>query len=105
MMTRLLYTLLAFFLALGASAQVVITDSTTTPSICFNDGTIHVAASGGTGPYTFSITSGPSYPNITYPIALPPLSSTFVTLPRGTYTIRVVDAAGNMSIATATVGG
>lgn len=105
MMTKLLYTLFALFIGFNTLAQVVITDTTTTASRCFNDGTIRVAASGGTGPYTFTIISGPTYPNITYPIVLPPLATSFQTLPRGTYTIKVVDAAGGISFATATVGG
>jgi gliding motility-associated-like protein len=83
----------------------VITDSTTTPSICFNDGTITLMASGGSGSYTFSIISGPSYPNISYPISLPTGTSVFSTIPKGEYRIKVVDGAGSISYATATVGG
>jgi gliding motility-associated-like protein len=106
-MDKILYTFIAILLlASKADGQaLVITDSATTPSLCFNTGTIAVAASGGTGPYTFTITGGPSYPNITYPIGLPPLTDTFFTMPKGEYTIKVVDAAGNVSYATATVAG
>ena len=84
---------------------LVITDTATTRSVCYNDGTITVAASGGVGVYTFSIVSGPSYPNISYPIALPHLDSVFLTLPHGQYTIKVTDGAGHTAFATATVAG
>jgi len=89
----------------GRSQALVITDSATTPSICFNDGTITMSASGGTRPYTFTIIGGPSYPNITYPITIPTLDSVFQTLPKGEYTIKVTDGSGNTAFATATVGG
>ncbi len=89
----------------GQSQSLVITDSVTTPSICFNDGTITVAATGGSGNYTFSIVNGPLYPNISYPITLAPLNTVFLTLPKGQYTIKVTDGSGNTAFATATVGG
>ena len=105
-MKRILYILLAFFfVAPTVNGQVVITDSATTQSICFNDGTITVAASGGTGSYTFSVINGPVYSNITYPITLPPNDSAFLTMPKGHYTIIAVDRAGDTAYATATVPG
>jgi gliding motility-associated-like protein len=101
-----IYILLLLSLAVAPCyGQLVITDSITTPSICFNDGTITVSASGGAGGYTYTITGGPSYANITYPITLAALDSVFQTMPKGDYTIKVTDASGNTAFATATVGG
>ena len=97
---------LCLFSTQHAKAQsLVITDSTTTRSVCFNTGTITVAATGGTGPYTFSIIGGPSYPNITYPINIPTGTTLFQTIPKGRFTIQVTDAAGHVSTTTATVPG
>ena len=106
-MNRIIYFLFLLVLLAGKgySQALVINDSATTTSVCYNDGTIHVSASGGSGSYTFSIISGPSYTNITYPIVLPPLNTTFLTMPKGQYTIKVIDASGNIAYATATVGG
>ena len=89
----------------GRAQALVITDSAVTRSVCFNDGTITVAATGGSGNYTFSITGGPTYPNISYPIPLPHQDSVFLTLPHGQYTIQVTDGSGNTALATATVPG
>jgi gliding motility-associated-like protein len=87
-------------------AQAITATTTSTQSIYSNDGTLTIVnPSGGTGPYTYTITTGPADPNITYPVNLPPGQSTFVNLPAGTYTIRITDALGNTTTITATVGG
>jgi gliding motility-associated-like protein len=106
-MNRIIYFLLLLVLltSKGYGQALVITDSATTTSVCFNDGTIHVNATGGNGPYTFSVIAGPSYANVTYPITLTAGSTVFLTMPKGEYTIKVVDASGNVAYATATVGG
>ena len=74
-------------------------------SICNNDGTLTVTASGGTGPYTYQITAGPSNPSISYPVSIPFGNNTFINLPSGSYTIVVTDATGNTATFTGSVGG
>ncbi len=98
--------LIVLFLLSFASGygQITITTSNT-PSICFNDGSLTVNASGGSAPYSYKITAGPSNPNITYPITLPVGQNTFSNLPHGTYTIVVTDGLGNTGTFTASVGG
>lgn len=96
---------LCLLMSCRSYGQLVITDSASTASICFNDGTITVKASGGAGIYTFYIIGGPSYPNITYPMTLPHLDSVFLTLPRGQYTIMVIDGSRDTAYATSTVSG
>ena len=88
----------------GYSQSISIT-TTNTPSICYNDGTLTINATGGTAPYTDSILSGPTNPNLTYPIALPAGQSIFADLPHGSFTIVVHDAAGHSGTFTASVGG
>jgi|GEM_PF-3484326 len=85
-------------------AQVTFT-TTNTATICYNDGTLTVAPSGGTGPYTCTILSGPSSPNLTYPITMAAGSYTFSNLPHGSYTIQVTDAPGASVTGTGAVGG
>ena len=82
----LLLALLLFVAGRGISQGISIS-TTNTPSICYNDGTLTVNASGGIGPYTDSILSGPNNPNLTYPIALPIGRDTFIDLPQGSFTL------------------
>ena len=97
--------LLSPFACISVLAQNITASFASTPSICFNDGTLTVNAAGGTTPYTDTITSGPTDPNITYPIVLPSGQNTFVNLPHGTYTVVVTDAAGHTGTFTTSVGG
>ncbi len=80
---------------LGAPGRVVITwevcpsisaSATKTDATCFenSDGQIVITASGGTGPYTYSIDNGNNYE----------ISNTFSGLAQGEYRIRVKDANG-----------
>ncbi|MBS1594178.1 MAG: gliding motility-associated C-terminal domain-containing protein [Bacteroidetes bacterium] len=87
------------------SAQAITTTVATTTSICFNDGTLTLSSTGGTAPYTYTITSGPVVPGIAYPYSLPAGQSTFSNLAAGTYTGTVRDALGATGTFTATVGG
>jgi len=102
-LTPILLILLLLLCASGYG-QITITTSNT-PSICYNDGSLTVNASGGTAPYSYTITAGPSNPNITYPITLPTGQNTFNNLPHGTYTIVVTDGTGNTGTFNASVGG
>jgi gliding motility-associated-like protein len=86
-------------------AVTVSATSISTPSICYNDGSLTMTGAGGTGPYIYTITSGPSNPNIIYPIVLPAGISLFGGLPAGTYTVQIKDALGNIGTVSATVGG
>jgi gliding motility-associated-like protein len=79
--------------------------TSSTPSICSNDGTLTVNPAGGTAPYTISLLSGPANPNITYPVTLAPGLSTFGGLPSGSYSIQIIDAGGTVGLLTGTVGG
>ena len=97
--------LLSPLVCLSVFAQNITASFASTPSICFNDGTLTVTAAGGTTPYTYTITTGPADPNITYPIVLPSGQNTFVNLPHGTYTVVVTDAAGHTGTFTTSVGG
>ncbi|MFN8309208.1 MAG: gliding motility-associated C-terminal domain-containing protein [Chitinophagales bacterium] len=99
------FTIVLLLFAIAAIAQPSISVTNTTASICFNDGTIQVAGNGGTPPYTFSITNGPAYPSITYPIQLITGVSLFQAIPAGTYTVQVTDANGGVAQTTATVSG
>ncbi|MCW3126082.1 MAG: hypothetical protein JWO03_1740, partial [Bacteroidetes bacterium] len=101
----LLLVFIATSLCHAAFAQTITITTTNTPSVCYNDGTLTINASGGTGPYIDSIISGPTNPNLTYPIALPSGQNHFINLPHGTFTIRVHDAAGHVGTFTAVVGG
>ena len=92
-------------MVMSSNAQTITITTTNTPSICYNDGTLTITATGGTGPYTDSILSGPTNVNLTYPVALPTGQNTFIDLPHGTFTIVVHDAAGHSATFTASVGG
>ena len=86
-------------------AQTITVTTTNTATVCFNDGTLTINATGGTGPYTDSILSGPTGPNLSYPIALPTGVNVFPNLTHGSYTVVVHDAAGHSATITASVGG
>ncbi len=86
-------------------SQGITLNTTSTPSICYNDGSIAVKASGGILPYSYSIIAGPVHPNLTYPIIIPAGSDTFIDLPHGTFSIKVTDAAGATDTFAASVGG
>ncbi|MCW3125001.1 MAG: hypothetical protein JWO03_659 [Bacteroidetes bacterium] len=86
-------------------AQTITVTTTNTPSICYNDGSLTVNATGGTAPYIDSIISGPTNPNLTYPIALPSGQNHFINLPSGSFTVRVHDAAGHVTTVSASVAG
>ncbi|MCW3125002.1 MAG: repeat-containing protein [Bacteroidetes bacterium] len=86
-------------------AQTITVTTTNTPSICYNDGSLTVNATGGTAPYIDSIISGPTNPNLVYPIGLPSGQNHFINLPHGSFTIRVHDAAGHVGTFTASVAG
>ena len=96
---------LLIFGAGSVFSQGINLTTTTTPSICYNDGTIAARATGGVSPYHYSIIGGPIHPNLTYPIVLPVGNDTFIDLPHGTFTLVVVDAASHRDTFTATVGG
>ena len=104
-MKTLSFFLLFFSAVISCYAQTITVTTTSTPSICYNDGTLTIIATGGTGPYTDSILSGPVNINLSYPVALPTGQNTFVDLPHGTFTIVVHDAAGHRTTVTANVGG
>lgn len=87
------------------SAQVITITTSSTPTVCYNDGTLTVTAAGGTAPYTYTITAGPANPNLTYPITIPAGNNTFINLPHGSFTVVVTDAAGHTGTFTASVGG
>lgn len=86
-------------------AQGINLTATSTPSICYNDGSIAAKATGGTSPYSYSIIAGPVHPNLNYPIILPLGSDTFIDLPHGTFSLAVVDAVGARDTISASVGG
>ncbi|MBS1624106.1 MAG: gliding motility-associated C-terminal domain-containing protein [Bacteroidetes bacterium] len=88
-----------------AQVHAITTSVNTTTSICFNDGTLTLNSTGGTAPYTYTITSGPAIPGVTYPYTLPPGQNTFSNLAAGSYTGTVRDALGATGTFTATVGG
>jgi gliding motility-associated-like protein len=86
--------------ALGLSAVI-----TSTTALCYDNGSMTVTPSGGTGPYTLTLLSGPTDPNITYPVTLSAGLTTFSGLPAGSYSIQVTDASGNTTTVTGTVPG
>jgi gliding motility-associated-like protein len=93
------------FISVPLLSQSLTVDSVhVTPSICYNDGSVALAVSGGSDPYTFTITSGPSLPNVTYPIAADS-ASLFLSLHSGTYTVTVTDNAGHSIQYTVTIPG
>lgn len=104
-LTLRLVLLLLLLAGMRLSAQTITVTSTNTASICYNDGTLTVNATGGTGPYSYTILSGPSGPNLTYPITLAPGNNTFVNLPHGTFSVQATDATGNSTTVSAVVGG
>ena len=81
------------------SVQVVVTDgpsvtsTPTNPTCAGNDGMISIAATGGTGPYTYSIDNGATFVS----------TSTFNGLSAGTFNIVVEDANGCQSTDVATL--
>ncbi len=89
----------------GAQAQLINLTATNIPTVCFNDGSLIVKASGGSGPYTYTIVSGPIVRGISYPIMLATALDTFYDLTHGTYDIQVVDANHDTAYFFASVGG
>lgn len=79
-------------------AQVQINGISTTVSTCANNGTITVNATTPNPPLIYSITAGP----VTAPIQT---NNVFNSLPAGTYTVRVSDAASSFLTQSATIGG
>ncbi|GAA4318703.1 hypothetical protein GCM10023184_03070 [Flaviaesturariibacter amylovorans] len=80
-----------------AAGQPLSATATGTNATCFgtSTGSITVAASGGTAPYTYSINNGTTYG----------ASNSFANLAAGTYTVRVKDNAGVITSAqTVTIG-
>jgi len=84
------------------SISIISVDSTA--SVCFNDGSITVHPSGGSPPYTYSVISGPTVPNVTYPIS-GGSDNNFADLHAGTYVVQVTDNAGHTVDVTVTVPG
>lgn len=66
----------------GTTGSVSATSSTVNPSCGASDGQITITATGGTGPYQYSVDGGSNFQS----------SATFTTLPVGTYNIVVQDA-------------
>ncbi|MCW3126676.1 MAG: hypothetical protein JWO03_2334 [Bacteroidetes bacterium] len=89
----------------GISASGISATTSSTPSICSNDGTLTVNPSGGASPYTLTLLSGPVIPNNTYPVVLATGLFTFGGLPSGTFTIVVTDNVGISDTLTGSVGG
>lgn len=79
-------------------AQLQINAITSTPSTCSNNGSITVDASATALPMLYSITGGP----VTQPEQT---QHVFNSLPPGTYTVTVTDAASNSTTGTVTIGG
>ena len=90
-----LHLLLMAYCGVSIYAQGVTITTSSTPSICYNDGSLTIHATGGTAPYIDTIINGPNNPNLTYPIGLAAGLSTFINLPHGVFTIVVHDAAGH----------
>ena len=98
---------LFFILCLSASVKAqnpTITSVDSTASLCFNDGSITVHPSGGNPPYTYTIISGPTVPNVTYPISNGS-NNRFTDLHSGTYVVQVRDNNGHTVNVTVTVPG
>ena len=87
---------LLFFCPLFCLGQISIA-TTTTESRCSADGSMTVNASGGTPPYTYSLTGAVNRPAQS--------TNRFLALPRGTYTVTVVDAANQRNAITVSVSG
>lgn len=79
-------------------AQVQINAAPTTTSTCANNGTITVLASSPNPPLVYSIIAGP----LTQPVQT---SNIFNSLPAGTYTLQVADAANSVATQQAVVPG
>ncbi|MFT3909057.1 MAG: gliding motility-associated C-terminal domain-containing protein [Ferruginibacter sp.] len=75
-------------LSLASFCQVQINSIQTTVSTCANNGTITVDAISPAPPLLYRITAGP----VTAPLQT---NNVFNSLPTGTYTVKVSDAAGN----------
>ncbi len=91
---------------LGAfPSYAITTTAVATASTCYNDGTLTLTSTGGSAPYTYTITAGPALPGISYPYALPAGQSTFSNLAAGSYSGTVRDASGATGTFTGTVGG
>ena len=102
---KYLFPVLLILIASQGFSQGLNLITVTTPSICYNDGTIVAKARGGTAPYSYSIIGGPSHPGITYPIAPALGRDTFIDLPHGTFYIAVTDAVGDTGTFSSTIGG
>ena len=81
-----------------ATTPLSITNVTTTESRCQASGTAEVLLSGGTAPFTYSITAGP----ILFPNQSP---NQFQSLPPGNYTVRVTDNCNTSLTANFTITG
>lgn len=79
--------------ALSISASVV-------NGTCSNNGQLNVSASGGTAPYQYRLTDGPS--GLLYPTSYQS-GTNYASLKAGTYTIEVKDAANNIATITKTI--
>jgi len=96
--STILLTLLLSILSGFSSAQLVVNSVTTSPSTCANNGSITVSATTTNPPLLCSIVSGP----LAQPVQTAPV---FNSLPPGTYTLNISDAAGNHQLQTATIAG
>lgn len=81
-----------------APVPLSIVSLTTTESRCQASGSVTVLLSGGTAPYTYSITAGP----VTAPLQS---SNTFQSLAPGSYTLKVTDNCNTSLTTSFTVGG
>ena len=92
--------LISFFLLISKAllGQLTVTSVTPTVSTCPNNGTISIVASTAHPPLTYAIVSGP----VIQPVQT---SSTFTSLPPGTYTIDVANGAGQHSMQNVTITG
>lgn len=69
------------------AAPLIATTTVTKPLSCITNAEITVNAKGGYDPYTYSIDGGLTYQS----------NNTFTNIPAGTYTIKVMDSADNIS--------
>lgn len=69
------------------AAPLIATTTVTKPVSCISNAEITVDAKGGYDPYTYSIDGGLTYQS----------NNTFTNIPAGTYTIKVMDNADNIS--------
>lgn len=98
--------ILCFYVFFGHQcvAQLQVSGNST-PSICYNDGSITASASGGSIPYTFVITDGPLLAGMSYPVLPTNGVNEFLSIPSGNYNLIVIDNNGDTSATTITVPG